>query len=645
MANFFKDNDDLRFYVEEWIDWDPLVRLTEQDFTDEYGFANTEEAVGFYRDVLEMIGRFVAEEVDPKVAVVDRDHPELVDGEVELPAEMDEIFDKIEGLDIHGMCVPRELGGINAPLMLYMLMTEMFGKADVSIAAHHGFHGGIAMALLVYSVMEGSADFDDNGRIIGTRFDEAISEIISGEAWGSMDITEPGAGSDMGAIRTKGEQDDEGNWFVTGQKIFITSGHGKYHIVIARTEPDEEGDQAFDSLKKLSTFLVKAYDEDAEGRRTRYVTVDRLEEKMGHHASPTCAVSFERSPAILIGERGEGFKHMLLLMNNARIGVAFESIGLCEKALELARDYAAERESMGKTIDRHEMIADYLDEMAVDIKGMRAMAMESAYWEELSQKQEIMATRAEAMGDEVEARRLTRKAKRNKWKARRLTPLLKYIAAEKAVEMARRSLQIHGGAGYTTEYGAEKLLRDAVVMPIYEGTSQIQALMAMKDALGRIMKNPQSFVRDVAQARWRSVSARDPLERRLARMQSIALATQQHLVTRTAVDKFKSISQLPVTEWAGELTGEWNPKRDFAHAMLHAERLTQILADVAIAELLYDQQRDYPERRALAEAHMERAEPRCRYLQDVITSTGDRLLDELHPGSKGDITAVSDVAE
>src|SRR5262249_44535586 len=154
--------------------------------------------------------------------------------------------------------------------------------------------------------------------------------------------------------------------------------------------------------------------------------------------------------------------HMLTLMNNARLGVGFESIGLCEAAYRMARDYAAQRPSMGKTIDRHEMIADYLDEMRTDLLGLRAIAVEGALAEEMARKLSLQKR------DPVQARRCARRA-------RRLTPLLKYLAAEKAVEIARRCVQIHGGNGYMAEYGAEKLLRDAMVMPIYEGTSQIQA--------------------------------------------------------------------------------------------------------------------------------------------------------------------------
>ncbi len=628
MANFYTDNDDLRFYVERGIDWEPLVRLLENDFTDPDGFESLADAKAFYRDVFEMVGRFVSEEIAPHAAAIDHDPPKLVDGETVYPAAFDEIFEKIKGLELHGLAVPRELGGMGAPLMAYMIASEIFGRADVSILAHHGFHGGIALALLLYSMNEGSTEFDpETGKIVATRFQDEIAEIIAGDAWGSMDITEPDAGSDMGALRAKGEQDEEGNWFVTGQKIFITSGHGKYHVVIARTEPATEGGAGLDGL---STFLVPAYEDLEDGTRVRYAKVTRLEEKMGHHTSATCQVEFERSPAHLIGERGDGFKQMLLLMNNARIGVGFECIALCEAAIRGAQAYADERRAFGKNIDRHEIIADYFDQMRSDVQGLRAMAMHAGFHEELGTR---LQTKLHMLSeDSLEYERTARKARKHQKTSRKATPLLKYLAAEKAVEIARRCLQIHGGVGYTTEYGAEKLLRDAVVMPIYEGTSQIQALMAMKDTLGAIMKNPQKFVRRLAQARWRAVSARDLDVRRLAKVQAASLAAQQHLITRTLGDKFKSVRHQPMSQWIDGMTSQnWDPKRDFAHAMLHAENLTKLLCDELVCELLYEQAQVHPERREVFERYIERAEPRARYLLDVITTTGDRIVEALNP--------------
>lgn len=625
MANFYTDNSDLQYYIDKGIDWAPLLELVEGDLDQSEWFDTPDDIVGFYREVLEMIGAFTAEEIAPHVAAIEREGTHIVDGEVRFPAKLDEIFEQIKALEIHGLSIPRELGGMNAPVLVYMITAELMARADTSIMAHHGFHAGIAMALLVYSISEGTTTFDpDSGEILSTRFADAIGEIVRGEAWGSMDITEPDAGSDMGALRAKAEQDDDGNWFVSGQKIFITSGHGKYHVVIARTEAAGEDAEGLDGLKGLSTFMVPAYVDNPDGTRTRYATVDRLEEKLGHHSSATCAVTFERAPAHLIGERGEGFKQMLLLMNNARIGVGFECIGICESALRLARAYAEERRAFGKSIDRHEMIADMMDEMETDIRALRAMAVTAAYHEEMAYRLQNWTRRANA--DELASQRFLRRANEHKAAARRITPLLKYRASEKAVEMARRCIQIHGGAGYTTEYGAEKLLRDAVVMPIYEGTSQIQSLMAMKDTLGGIIKNPQEFVRRIAQARWRSVRGRDANERRLGRIQALSLSAQQHLLTRTVGDKFRSVRGTPVTSWIGELSQSWDPKRDFAFAMLHAEHLAQLLADELMCELLLEQGRRHPERMEVFERFAERAEPRARYLADVIASTGERLL-------------------
>jgi len=630
VANFFTDNDDLLFYLERGIDWAPIVALVEQEYAAPDGYKTADEAVSAYRDMLEMVGSFAGDEVAPFASAIDRAGVKLRDGEAVLPPELDAIFDKMKALDLHSLSLPRELGGVNCPMLVHFVVTELFARADVSVMAHYSFHSGIALSLLMYSVNEGTTRFDQATHSIShTRFSAEIAEILRGDAFGSMDITEPDAGSDMGALKCKGEQDPHGQWFVSGQKIFITSGHGKYHIVIARTEPASSKL----ALDGLSLFLVPAYEDLADGTRKRLATLDRLEEKLGHEGSATAAITFDRSPAQLIGGRGEGFSQMLMLMNNARIGVGFESIGLCEAAYRLAKAYAAERRSMGKTIDRHEMIADYLDEMRTDIQGLRALAMHASIYEELGQRLKMQAQLA-TEPDSLERARMLKQARRSAHKARKVTPLLKYLAAEKAVEMARRCVQIHGGSGYSKEYGAEKLLRDAMVMPIYEGTSQIQSLMAMKDAMSNIMRNPQKFLTRVAQSRWRSLSALDPLERRVARLTALSLSAQQHLIQRTATDKLRSLGKHKVREWSKEFFQNWEPKKDFAYAMLHAERLTKLMADVAISETLLAQSRKHAERRDVLERYLDRAEPRCTFLHDEITTRGDRLLATLREHSE-----------
>jgi alkylation response protein AidB-like acyl-CoA dehydrogenase len=625
MANFLHDNEDLQYYLQEGIDWETVASVCEIGFRgqEQGAWKNSAEALGFYRDVASLVGELAADEVAPAAAEIDREGVRFAGGEASFPPRLAAIFQRVAELGLHGMNLPRELGGMNAPMVMYFVAAELIARGDVSVMSHYGFHGGVAMAMLVLSLLEGSTEIDpQSGRIVRTRWGKEIAEVAAGQAWGSMDITEPDAGSDMAALRTVGEQRPDGSWTVTGQKIFITSGHGKYHFVIARTEKADGPDDPRAGLGGLSLFMVPAYRDQPDGRRTRLATLDRLEEKLGHHGSTTVAISFDQTPAELVGQRGQGFRQMLEIMNHARLAVGFESIGLCEAAVRMARAYAAERRSMGKPLERHEMIADYLDEMETDILGLRALAMHGAFHEEMAHKKDLF-------GKFLDPAPTPGQIKAHRAASRRTMPLLKYLAAEKAVEMARRCLQIHGGNGYMREFGAEKLLRDALVMPIYEGTSQIQALMAMKDTLGAILKAPQSLVGRTARARWRALSARDALERRVARVQQLSLSAQQHLATRTVAAKVASVQGMPVGRWGAALRRPWNPKRDFAAALLHAERLTRLLADELILEVLLGQARRHPQRRVVLERYLDRAEPRARALHDEITTTGRRVLSRL----------------
>jgi len=294
MANFFHDNPDLQFYFERGIDWARLVELTEYGYRTPDGFKAPEEAQEFYRQVVEMVGELAADEVAPRAARIDREGTRLERGEAVEAADMRAVFERVKALDLHRLCIPRELGGLNAPLLLYYINAELLARADVSVMTHYSFHVGIAMALLAYSLQEGTTQFDvAGGRITSTRFARQIDEIVRGEAWGCMDITEPDAGSDMAALRTVGEKDADGHWTVSGQKIFITSGHGKYHLVIARTESagngnghgngngnghgNGNGNGMFAGLGGLSMFLVQTYQDLPDGTRRRVVTIDRVE--------------------------------------------------------------------------------------------------------------------------------------------------------------------------------------------------------------------------------------------------------------------------------------------------------------------------------------------------------------------------------
>ncbi|MBX2800365.1 MAG: acyl-CoA dehydrogenase family protein [Myxococcales bacterium] len=631
MGNFFRDNEDLRFYLERGVDWERLVSLTERALGLDEGFEDVSAAIDFYQEVLELVGTVAADEIAPKAAAIDRAHPRLEAGEVVHPEPLASVLAQLDALELHGLTVPRELGGLNAPLLVFHMQSELLARADVSVCAHHGFHAGIAMAALAYSIDEGTTTFDEEGRIVDTRFREVVDTIVAGQAWGSMDITEPDAGSDMAALRCRGTLDADGNWTVTGQKIFITSGHGRWHFVVARTE-DEPG------LRGLSLFLVEAFDVDADGtvRRT-HTTLDGVEDKLGHHASATVSISFENAPAQLVGQRGRGFQQMLVLMNGARVGVGFEALGLCEAAHRAAADYASERVSMGKTLDQHEMIACMLDEMRTDIQAIRCLAMSAGYRDEVAKKIDIRL-RAMPPADPDERAALERESAHHQRRARHLTPLLKYLAAEKAVQMAQRCLQIHGGSGYIVESGVEKLLRDAMVMPIYEGTSQIQALMAMKDNLMAAVNHPRTFVRTAAAARWRATMASDPLARRVAKLQTLQHQAIRFLLSRLAGSKLRELRGQPMADWSRAIR-QFDPKRDFAPALLHAERLCIVLTDVAVAEELLQQCAEHEDRRELLVRWLERAEPRSRGALDQILTQGQRLLDALAQTAAPDVMA------
>ncbi|HEY0840859.1 MAG TPA: acyl-CoA dehydrogenase family protein, partial [Vulgatibacter sp.] len=318
---------------------------------------------------------------------------------------------------------------------------------------------------------------------------------------------------------------------------------------------------------------------------------------------------YEDSVGELIGKRGQGFELMLFLMNAARIGVSVEAIGNAEAAYRRAKAYAQERWTMDKPIARHELIAEKLLDMETWIPAMRALAFEAIHAVEISQRLDTKL-RTEPPSDAEELAAMKSRQARLARKARRLTPLLKYVTSEKSVEIAREAMQIFGGMGYIDETGIHKLLRDALVMPVYEGTSQIQALMATKDHLLWAAKDPAGFLRRGARARLLSRTANTQLLRDVHKADTLVFSATESIMLKIFGKKVRS-------EWEGGLVGrdpaawgrylkkrflrQWDAKADFSLGLLHAERLTRMLADVAMGKILARQARDFPERRELAE--------------------------------------------
>lgn len=653
IQNFFTDHEDLQWHFSR-LDWTSLVSLTEESWQDEDSFTDIHQAKETYREILAALGDFIAAEIAPYTHELDQQSPtyQAQENSVMDPPRMKKIMQGLGEMGAFGLSIPRKLGGMGAPFAVQMIFLEMLARADVSVMTYFSFHSGIAQSMLLYSLDEASYTAQ-NGILQKTRFDEQIRLLSAGGACGAMVLTEPHAGSDLSQLRTKAVLQEDGTWQISGQKIFITAGHREYHIVIARSEP-EEGNTA--GLAGLSLFYVPKQRPitastlaSTSDNSLQQPTSDNpptsdnfiiggIEHKMGQHSNTVATIYYENSYAELIGQRGQGFQNMLLLMNNARILVGFEGTGLCEAAFRMATQYAEERTSMGQTISRHPMIADMLDDMEMTIRALRAMSFDAAFHEEMATRLQVSRKLSNTLSvpwSEDKKKSVDAAILRHKKRSRYLTPLLKYMSGEEAVRITRMNLQIHGGLGYITETGAEKLVRDSLIIPIYEGTSQIQALMALKDHMQAIMRNPGQFLSEVASSRLDALRAKDPLERQLARMKGIAHTALQTIASRITADKLGNIAALPLTAWKEAAQSPWEPNRDFHFGLLHAERLTRILAAVAAAECLWRQAQgaaetpQAAERRALAERWMERAEPRIRGIGGEIEATGGSLLGRL----------------
>lgn len=612
MANFYLDNEDLRFNIEQQ-DWEALFPLVETDLKDPEAPKNAQEAKVLYHEFLQSLGEYIAEEIDPKVHLLDQEHPSLEKGEMIDAPTMQKLVKGLADMGAMAMPFPRHVGGFNLPWLVANGVCEMTARADVSLMTYYGFFSGIGLAFQFFAVEEGN--FKSKGKkITSTRFDHVIKDLAAGKTCGAMCLTEPQAGSDLGQINTKARLDKDGYWYLTGQKIWITCGHGEHHLVLARSEDSKQSP----GLKGLSLFYVPAHIEK-NGKRVRNFTIGGQEKKMGQHSSVTVTLNYDEARGELVGQRGHGFRNMLLVMNDARLLVGYEGIGLAEKAYRMAKNFAEERVTMGKKIIDHEMIADFLDEMDVQIKAMRCLAFNAGFHEEMANRLKSMMKVEEVSGEKTKTAQ-EKDLKFHKWQARLATPLLKYEASEFAVRAARLCMQIMGGVGYMAEYHAERLMRDSLILPVYEGTSQIQSLMVLKDHLQHAMRNPAKFISKMAQAKFESISGKTFEEKQLGRLKSLYYSSMQSIMTRMVADKFGDLKDKPLTDWKSSFLKSWDPKTDFSFGLLHAERFCQITAKLWMARALVKQalklkdEKLKKERLSLARRFMDRAEPKMRGL-------------------------------
>ena len=457
MANYFLDNDDIQFLFNH-IDLAELAKLQEDNFVhaghDGSGYAplNAADAVDNYRRALEIIGEVAAEFIAPNAEQVDHEGNTLNDdGTVTLHPLVQKNLDRLTQADMMGFTLPRKYGGLNCPSLIYTMATEIVSRSDTSLMNMFGLQG---IAETVYAFAS------DEIR------DEVLPRFSRGEVTGAMVLTEPDAGSDLQAVRLRATQDDQGNWYLNGVKRFITNGCGEILLVLARSEPE------ISDGRGLSLFIAE---------RSERVKIRHLEEKLGIHGSPTCEMVFDNMPCRLIGERQRGLiTYVMALMNGARVGIAAQSLGVAEAAYRLARTYAHTRCQFGGPIERLPAVAELVTNMKIDIEAARALTYETArVCDHENNNFRALEMGGVALDKEEEKRRkqVSRSLKRMNGM---LTPMSKYYCSEMCNAVAYDAIQVLGGSGYMKDYAAERYARDARITTIYEGTSQLQVVAAVR---------------------------------------------------------------------------------------------------------------------------------------------------------------------
>jgi len=456
MTNFFEDNEDIQFLFDH-MDLAELARIQEDDFTrdkgagSEYAPVDADDAIDNYRRVLSIVGDVAANHVAPRAERVDREGNVLnEDGTVTLGQGVRENLKVLAQADLMGFTLARDYGGLSCPNLIYTMATEIISRADASLMNLFGLQG-IAETLYAFA--------NDEIR------NEYLPRFATGELTGAMVLTEPDAGSDLQSVGLRAWQDDEGQWRLTGVKRFITNGCGEILLTLARSEPEIKDGRG------LSLFLAE------RGPRIR---VRHLEEKLGIHGSPTCELVYDDAPAKLVGERQRGLiTYVMSLMNGARVGIAAQSLGVAEAAFRVAREYAHTRKQFGGPIEQLPAVAEMVTDMKIAIEAARALVYETARVCD-HENNNVRVLVYFTPEDPQEVKRRRGQARTLKRLNGLLTPMSKYYASEMCVRVANDAIQVLGGSGFMKDYPVERHLRDARITTIYEGTSQLQIVAAVR---------------------------------------------------------------------------------------------------------------------------------------------------------------------
>jgi len=534
MPNYFLENPDLLTTFDRVVRWDEIVPLTEGKDAD------VADTVSTWREVLSVAGEYIGTEVSSRARQVDELGVIRDNGTVRISAPLQQNIKGLAELGLIGLSFPKEHGGSGLPFTITAFVVEMLARACASTMIQNG----IAYTAPAAMIFRDGSD-DQKARY--------LPALARGEMSGAVAMTEPEAGSDVGNLSTTATLRD-GCWLIDGRKQFISAGNGDFVIVLARSTAGSKG------LEGLSLFVA---DRLVEGRDN--YKVERAEHKFTIRGSPTCSLVFEGTRAMPLGEIGQGWRGITRFMNESRIGVGIQGLGIAQAALVAAQEYAARRVQMDKPIREHPMIAEMLLEMETTVAGLRALIVEAA-----------------ALQDAV-----THGANEGTaWRLRELTPLVKWYGSEEAVHTCRRALQIFGGYGVVTEYDVERHMRDALITPIYEGTSQIQSLMAVRDLMRSLLRKPQSLLSGgpsaaLARAKFDGDGGRD-----FAAARSSLVWTLRSLTTGLARKGGVSL-----------LRGGRQPSdEELQPFMLNAERITETLAHIHVARALGEQAKRVPER-------------------------------------------------
>lgn len=449
MSNFYNDNPDLKHHLSHHL-MRKIVEMKERNFSDaekfDYAPLDYEDAMDSYEKVLEIAGEISGEIVAQNAEDVDHEGPHVVDGHVVYAKGTQKNLDALVKAGLMGISLPRRYNGLNFSLVPYIMAADMVSRADAGFVNIWGLQD---CAETIYEF----ADEDQRQRF--------LPRVCAGETM-AMDLTEPDAGSDLQAVMLKATYNEaDGTWRLNGVKRFITNGDGHIALVLARSEEGSHDGRG------LSMFI---YDRNDGG-----VTVRRIENKMGIKGSPTCELVFKNAKAELCGARRMGLiKYVMALMNGARLGIAAQSVGVSEAAYREALSYAHDRKQFGKPIIEFPAVFEMISLMKAKLDASRSLLYETTRFVDVYKIYEDIARE----------RSLTPEERQEMKKYQRLadafTPMAKGMGSEFCNQNAYDAVQVHGGSGFMKDYACERIYRDARITSIYEGTTQLQVVAAIR---------------------------------------------------------------------------------------------------------------------------------------------------------------------